>query len=454
MSNGIKFNNSTDFKGIKFNGIVFDFAPKVSNEVLAGEWWTYASSDSENPDLNDIIIVIRMSLDGTYTINQYLKNGYIYENIATGTYTINGENVVLNDNVFFVNNTFAYSAEDISLSGTLQGSEIKINKKLQFNVSLFVEDYSSLIDGSSTEVVIPYGTEKIREYCFYHLPLVKITIPDSITSIGNYAFEGCTGLTEITIPRSVTSIGGYAFDGCSGLTAVHITDLDAWWNIDYGNFSAQPLYYAQNLYLNGEAITNLTVPESLTEVKPYTFYGAKNITGTLTIHDGVTSIGDSAFTGTGLTGELVIPDSVTSIGPVTFYQCTGLTSLTLGNSVQSIRVSAFYGCTGLTGELVIPDSVTSISSSAFRDCSGLTSVVIGSGVTTILTQTFYNCSSVLTYDFTASTAVPTLENVNAFTFINANCKIYVPDNLYDEWTTATNWSTYADYIFKASEMSA
>ena len=150
----------------------------------------------------------------------------------------------------------------------------------------------------------------------------------SVTSIGDYAFYNCSGLTSVTIPNSVTTIGVFAFYNCSGLTSV-------------------------------------TIPNS------------------------VISISKGAFSGcSGLT-SVTIPNSVTSICDDAFYGCSGLTSVTIPNSVTSIGSEAFYGCSGLTS-ITIPNSVTSIGSEAFYHCSGLTSVVIGSGVTSIGSDAFIN----------------------------------------------------------------
>ena len=153
----------------------------------------------------------------------------------------------------------------------------------------------------------------------------ELIIPDSVTSIGDYAFYGCTSLTSIVIPDSVTSIGEYAFEDCTGLTDVYYTgDIAGWCNISFGNYS-NPMRHAENLYINGEL----------------------------------------------LKGELIIPDSVTSIRYAAFEYCTGLTSIVIPDSVTSIGNYVFYKCTGLTN-IVIPDSVTSIGWCAFRDCSNVT----------------------------------------------------------------------------------
>lgn len=104
-------------------------------------------------------------------------------------------------------------------------------------------------------------------------------IPNNVTSIGDNAFKDCHGLTSVTIPSSVTSIGSLAFSGCSSLKAVYITDLAKWCGISFGNFYANPLCYAKNLYLNGELITgDLVIPEGITSIGSYAFYGRSELT--------------------------------------------------------------------------------------------------------------------------------------------------------------------------------
>ena len=270
-------------------------------------------------------------------------------------------------------------------------------------------------------------------------------VPDSLkeviitggTSIGDRAFYYCSGLTSIIIPDSVISIGNDAFYLCSGLTDVYYQgDLSGWSEIEFDGFYANPMGYADNLYINGEllqgdivipddmekigayafsgcsGLTSITIPDSVTSIGGYALNGVTaeikwgdnpNITSignsvfrgykgsNITIPDSVTSIGDYAFYDcSGLT-SITIPDSVTSIGSSAFNGCSGLTSVTIGSGVTSIGYGAFYGCSGLTS-IVIPDSVTSIGNSAFDGCSGLISVTIGNSVTSIGNYAFRGCS--------------------------------------------------------------
>ena len=214
--------------------------------------------------------------------------------------------------------------------------------------------------------------------------LTDFVFVEEVEHIPAYLCRELTLLNTIVIPNSVTSIGISAFDGCSGLTEVI-------WNArnvqDFQDNSRRP-------FSGCDRLTDFVFGEEVEHIPAY-LCRELTLLNTIVIPNSVTSIGTNAFSFCrGLT-KVSIPNSVKTIGNWAFYRCTGLTTVTIGNSVTSIGNRAFYSCTSLT-EVSIPNSVTSIGSSVFEDCSGLKTVTIGNSVTTIGDGTFNGCTSLKT----------------------------------------------------------
>ena len=196
------------------------------------------------------------------------------------------------------------------------------------------------LQNSINDVIIENGVTSIGQFAFSNSSLKSVSIPTSVSIIGDYAFWDCSGLSgELTIPESVTFIGRYAFFNCSGLT--------------------------------GELI----IPDSILEIEFGVFAGCSNFSS-VSFPDSLTSIGSNAFRDCkGLIGELNLPEFLTYIGSESFHNCIGLSGkLTIPNSVTHIGQEAFYNCNGFIGELIIPESVSSIGIRTFALCSGFTSI--------------------------------------------------------------------------------
>ena len=288
----------------------------------------------------------------------------------------------------------------------------------------------------TNSITIPESMTSIGDGTFYGCDLTSITIPESVTSIGNEAFSFCRGLTSITIPASVTSIGDGAFSYCYGLTSITIPENSALTSI------------GDNAFRACTGLTSITIPESVTSIGDSAFlscnglssvkflgevdeigndafgstawynnlpdgpsyigkilfcYKGNAVDGIVEVAEGTTQICSQAFSRcTGLT-EVKIPSSVISIRKGAFSGCQNLISITIpeNSALTSIGDNAFSNCTGLTS-ITIPASVTSIGDNAFSGCTGLTSITIPASVTSIGDNAFSNCTGLASITIPAS----------------------------------------------------
>ncbi|MBE6284981.1 MAG: hypothetical protein E7093_00845 [Bacteroidales bacterium] len=236
--------------------------------------------------------------------------------------------------------------------------------------------------------------------------LEEMLIGSSVASIGDSAFSGCSNLASITIPKSVTAIGKDAFKNCSKLGAIDIEDVSAWCNIDFGCYSANPLYYGKELRLDGVPVTEIAIPEGLSKINDYAFYNSKTIRN-VKIPNSVTSIGDSAFFGSTALAEVEIPVSVKGIGKDAFRNCTRLEKVNIsdlsawcdinfGNYYSNPLSHAKNFC--LNGSsvtsLVLPSSIAVIKDFAFYGCSSIKNVIVPENITYICENAFSGCNSI------------------------------------------------------------
>ena len=248
----------------------------------------------------------------------------------------------------------------------------------------------SLSCTSLTSITIPNGVTNIGGWAFQGCTsLITITIPNSVSNIGDGAFWGCSSLTNVTIPDSVTNIGTNAFAYCTSLTAIIVdTNNPAYMSVDGVLFNKGQTRLMQ---YPGAKAGGYTISNSVTSIAGHAFIGCSSLTS-VTIPNSVTNIGSFAFAYCARLPSITIPNGVTSIGECTFIGCTSLTNVAIPNSVISIGNSAFNYCTNLAS-LTIPNGVTNIGDWAFIGCSRLTSITIPNGVTTIGDWAFFYCTS-------------------------------------------------------------
>ncbi|MBO7203206.1 MAG: leucine-rich repeat domain-containing protein, partial [Paludibacteraceae bacterium] len=366
---------------------------------------------------------------------------------------------------------------------------------MYYDMEFYFESSTGTLTISGTGYMEDYEEDSYTAPWYdFRSSIKKVVIENGVTSIGDYAFYDCTGLTSITIPNSVTSIGSYAFSGCTGLTSIEIPnsvtsiDYSAFYgcnNIETADINSQVAFNAIDF---NDKLTSITIGNSVKSIGEWDFYDCTGLTSINVAEDnlnyasidGVLYSKDKKTLITcpqGKTGGITIPNSVTSIGSQAFYGCTGLTninvaednlnyasidgvlyskdkkaliecpqgktgSVTIPNSVSSIGYQAFYGCTGLTS-VTIGNSVTSIGSSAFSDCTGLTSITIPNSVTSIGSWAFRGCTGLTSMTVEATNPPLASDQYgNGLEMSNYYIPLNVPAGSVDAYKAADEWKKF------------
>ena len=265
------------------------------------------------------------------------------------------------------------------------------------------------------------------ERAFCNCPnLTRVILLDGVETVGPFAFRDCKALANVSISASVKKLDNSAFGKCTGLTTVNIEDIAAWCAIEIGFSDSSPLYYAHHLFMNGEEVKDLVIPEGVSAINSEVFNGCEALTS-VKIPTTVTSIGAEAFRGcTGLS-SVNIPSNVTSIGTNAFKGCTSLTEVHItdvaawcgidfssynGSNPLSVAKHLFLNGSEIT-DLVIPEGVTAIKRYVFYGWENLTSVSIPKSLSSIGTSAFEKCTglrSVHLSDIAAWCAIPFRQN--------------------------------------------
>ena len=328
-------------------------------------------------------------------------------------------------------------------------------------------DCSALAD-----VIIGNSVVSIGDYAFSSCYALKsVIIPHSVKSIGQMAFSGCQALESVSIPHSLNSIGWDAFYYCNNLKSVYISDIRAWCDIEFSNSHSNPLSNKADLYLNGELCTELALPDGITELKNYAFYGCQSLQS-ISIPDSITRIDYGAFSDCTSLTNITISGSVTSIGNSIFQKCDKITfnvydnAKYLGNEQNKylylikaineditcidihptttyIFEEAFQGCRNLT-VINIPSSVTSIGNYAFASCGSLTTVNIPDTVTFIGDSVFSSCNNLT--NVTIGNGVTSIGSYAFSGCANLN-SINIPNNIISIGNDAFSFCSRLNYIY-------
>ncbi len=410
-----------------FGAGTFDGCSSLSHIEVSSENGTFDSRDNSNAIIETATNTLVLGCKNTVIPNSVTRIGdYAFSGCTglTGIYIPNSVTTIESNAFSGCSGLTSVNIHDITAWFNINFGN-NYSNPLNYAHHLYLNGYEV------TDMTIPNTVTTIGNYVFIGCSgLTGVTIPNSITSIGSSAFAGCTGLASVTIPNSVTTIGDGAFSGCNGLTSIEIPNSVT--SIGDGAFSGC------------SGLTSIEIPNSVTSIGGSAFNYCSNLAD-INVPNSVVSIGSNAFSSTKWYNNQ--PDGLVYAGRVA-YKFKGTmptdTSIIIRNGIVSISPEAFYYNKRLIG-IIFPASLKSIGGSAFRGCSGLTSVVLPDSITSIDGYAFSSCTGLSTVTCLATT--PPAMDYDVFsnsTYSSATLR--VPMTSVSAYKATKEWKRFTNVV--------
>ena len=401
-SKSYAFNNCTSLETVYYNGTLDDwcnitFADSYANPLFyQGKFYILDENGTVEYNGNKYGTITELVLsDDVTTIgqNQFYNFGELTNVVLPKSLTSVGSNAFTN---CIITNMYYNGTISDFLSFTFNYSSA--------NFMTYAPNFYMLDENGTVE----YNGRK-------YSPLTEVEIPETVTTIGQYAFYNCQTITSVKIPASVESIGNQAFYGCGSLVTVEIAEQSKLTSI--GSYAFYECYkltsitipsgvktIGEKAFYNCSKLESINIPATVETIYSNAFYGCRALTK-VEFAEGSTlkNIGNSAFAQCTALTSIVIPNSVTKMGSAVFFGCNALQTVTLSTSITNIYSDTFSGC-GLTS-IVIPEGVTSIDDRAFFTCDSMTEIVIPSSVKSIGYSAFNGCMVLQNVYYTGSEAM-------------------------------------------------
>jgi hypothetical protein len=364
-------------------------------------------------------------------INQDTDVGAIYDTIDGKTYlflritTITGLQPTLQLNKS-TTNLMTINWGDATTNTTSTSGNVNITKTAAYSA---VGNYVVTIEDSGAYGVNTAGYI-LGNNVTYANSLLKAYLGTNFTIISPSSFRANTTLSVISLNDNITTISLFTFAETNGLLAINLPNSITTFSSGFST-----------------GLKTITIPSSITSLPSSVFNGCSSLFNVI-IPSSINTLGNTAFTSCFSIRQVNLSNITNLAGAGIFSSASSLESVILNNSVTSIESTVFQNCTVLNS-VNIPTSVTSVGAQAFLNCINLKELEFPSTLTSIAAQAFQGCNSILEYTF-LNTTPPTLASTNALAGINAACKIYVPDASVAAYKAATNWITYANYIYPLS----